>query len=247
MRKFEDVDYNQVAKKCVEDRSNAVDMMKKMDFFELLQQLGLDEKNKKLIPLVIMKAKKKEMQLKNLQKVEEEKKSKSGKIGIRGQDVSSEIEDQVSKYELAYKEMLKSTQNETNMLKVALNKFMLETISDLFEGSKPIEKSPILNKIELKEKTEQFEESKQLERGLSLQPASMAFMRGSQRSEVGDQSGKEKKFSRVSIMNSRQQQRSASQRNLVRGSQSRGRSSRFGGKRAFKKTPVVRTEGTQFH
>ena len=63
-----DVDLNVIVKRCLKQRSNAVDMMKKLDFIELLQLLALDQENQTLIPLAIMKAKQKQIEEKINQK-----------------------------------------------------------------------------------------------------------------------------------------------------------------------------------
>ena len=116
-----DVDLNDVIKDCIKQRSNAVGMMNKMDFIDLLKLLTLDQENQTLIPLAIMKAKKKKMeqkQQKNLKKIKNKQNNPKNAY-----------------YEEAYLSLLQSSASETNQLKAAFNRFLLDQVSGLFEGS----------------------------------------------------------------------------------------------------------------
>ena len=136
--------YENVIKQCIADRRRGMDLMSKLDFVEMLQELIFENHDKVLLPLLILRLKEKQMNKKNHQKQNQSKKKKKinfdqeqiilsqkkGSLGAVavGHDVVHEEE---MDYEKAFK-ALKNSKPKT-CFKKAIKGLMLENVKIFFE------------------------------------------------------------------------------------------------------------------
>ena len=118
---------DEIMKNLVKSKLSCLTMMSNLDFVELLQNMVMDEENKKLIPLVIMKLKQNQLQ-----------DSKAKELGERKAfvDLSSRAnttkKDFISKYEKAYQKVRRNAHHE-NGFKAILSGYMVDQVSELFD------------------------------------------------------------------------------------------------------------------
>ena len=156
---FDPKRYQGVIRECVRTRTSALDMINKLDFVEILQELLFDDHHQTLLPLLIIRLKEKKLaekksELKAKQKTKEVNFSEGGekikeKVGeiqqqnpfilnkkfkfLKKQKSISTHKTQPN-YEEAYDSLKKS--RPSSKLKKAINNLMLENLSEFFDDNK---------------------------------------------------------------------------------------------------------------
>ena len=159
-------EYKKVVRECVNSRTSAIDLMRKLDFVEVLQELLLDPHDQALLPLLILKFKKKQMeraqkqtrrqsrtdQSININQISQLERSfevtrrppspetavnKPSRIGIKKRQQDKNQPDPSNQQ--ASINLLKTKSKTT--FKQALKEFMRENLSEFFESSTNTSKS----------------------------------------------------------------------------------------------------------
>ena len=149
--------YQGVIQECVKSRTSALDMINKLDFVEMLQEMMFDDHHQTLLPLLVIKLKEKKMK----REEELQNKAKEGQSQRQGQGSSNpnnklfgkktitnvqfeeieapkvaknSVETQKMGYGEAYESLLES--EPASRMKQAVNQIMIENLSEFFEDSK---------------------------------------------------------------------------------------------------------------
>ena len=135
----EPIPAKEVVAECVRSRTNAVDMMDKLNFIEYFEEFMLDEHERTLLPLMLIKIK--ERKMKETRKRLKEQRRRE--LERRGQDnnirkiFQQPRQDRVHKakkgstYEQAYQKLLESTPE--SGIKQKMKEFSLELLKDFFD------------------------------------------------------------------------------------------------------------------
>ena len=133
--------YEKVLDQCVEDRRSGMDMMSKLDFVQIMQELFFEAHDKVLLPLLILRLKEKQMSRKaqNSQKNRQRGKrrvsfysKKSTTTNQEKRKNSPEIDNNNTKmgYSEAYQRLI--TSNPKSTIKKAIRRLMVENLNPLF-------------------------------------------------------------------------------------------------------------------
>ena len=143
--------YDEVIKECVKTRRSGMDMLSKLDFVEMLQELMFEDHDKVLLPLLILRLKEKEINRKKQdQKINLNEpsilakkttifknKSKVGPLNTQNGHPDEELREgstaphQKMGYQDAYSALISSKPK--NGFKKAIKKLMLENVKSFFE------------------------------------------------------------------------------------------------------------------
>ena len=144
--------YGDVIKECVKSRTSAMDMINKMDFVEMLQELMFEENDKVLLPLLVLKLKEKQMkkiaaeEKAKRQKEEQKFNNNKNQLFSKKRVFASDFqpEEQVGtqgkaplgpmEYEEAYNRLLAS--NPDTKMKQSIRQLMIENVGEFFQESK---------------------------------------------------------------------------------------------------------------
>ena len=155
--------YGDVIKECVKSRTSAMDMINKMDFVEMLQELMFEEHDKVLLPLLVLKLKDKQMKKKGAEeKIRRQKEEKIlersnqlfSKKRVFASDFQQEGEENVEDnaslgpqdYEKAYNLLLASNPN--TKMKQSIRQLMVDNIAEFFQETTPSQPKSIINNHE---------------------------------------------------------------------------------------------------
>ena len=151
--KREKINLTPILKDCIEDRTNAIDLMAKLDFIEMLQRIMLNEDTMTLMPLLMMKFKKEDMELEK-KKAEEKQRARSGKrktsahfkkglfenntrkksFGLGEPEPGSEPDkSHVRSFEEAYNNL--ADLRSSNLFDQSIARFMREHVAEFFDES----------------------------------------------------------------------------------------------------------------
>ena len=147
-------EYKQVMRECVNSRTSAIDLMRKLDFVEVLQKLLFESHHHALLPLLVLKLRKKQME-----RAIDQKRQKDSYLKFYDRFSQRKVEENQqrssfpqkrefltknSNSEMSYQEAYQSLQESSPRTKIkqAIKELMLENLSEFFESRKSPKQRP---------------------------------------------------------------------------------------------------------